>query len=295
MNKPFSRTFRVRWSELNARGHVDLAGYFHYIVETAWDWGAANGLSIVESEKLGFAWVMRETEINILRPLLPNEIFEFTIWLYKWRRVRGTRFFELRIKENDEVVAQGAQQVVSLDSNNMRPSPPPQDIMDNFLIENPRELEKGIIPKFDIQEEKVFATQREVEWRDLDTLDHVNNAVYAEYVEDAIALALDSVGWTPEKFKSQGLNIVYDRAHMKYLSSAIWGDELDVTTSLVKLKDTGGAFFVKIKRSADSEPIIECIVEWTLTERSSGEKQNLPKSLFHSLNERVAVSNENNS
>ena len=62
----FSRTFRVRWSEVNANGQVDLAGYLRYTIETAWDWGAANGLSMEESEKLGLAWVIRETEIIFL-------------------------------------------------------------------------------------------------------------------------------------------------------------------------------------------------------------------------------------
>ena len=183
MKKPFTRTFRVRWSELNAIGHVDLAGYFHYVIETAWDWSAANGFSVDESEKLGIAWVIRETEINIFRPLLPNEIFDFTIWLYKWRRVRGTRFFELRIKDSDEEIAQGAQQVVALDSKTMRPATPPQEIMDRFLIENPRAFQKGEIPNLTNRNEKAIITQRDVEWRDIDTLEHVNNAVYAEYAE----------------------------------------------------------------------------------------------------------------
>lgn len=295
MKKPFTRTFRVRWSELNAIGHVDLAGYFHYVIETAWDWGAANGLGIVESEKLGFAWVIRETEINIFRPLLPNEIFDFTIWLYKWRRVRGTRFFELRISGKDEIVAQGAQQVVALDSQTMRPATPPQHIMEKFLIENPRAFQQGEIPKANFQKDASINMQREVEWRDLDTLDHVNNAVYAEYVEDSIALAFDSLGWSPEIFKSEELYIVYDRVHMKYLSSAIWGDKLEVHASLIDLDFNGGTWYIELERASDGEAIIVCIIEWSLINRSSGEKEYLPDRLHQSLKERVIIPDGNDS
>ena len=160
MKKPFTRTFRVRWSELNTNGQVDLAGFFHYVIETAWDWSTANGLSIIESEKLGLVWVIRETEINILRPLFPNERFDFTIWLYKWRRVRGTRFFELRLRDTEEIVAQGAQQIVALDSKTMRPASPPQHLMENFLIENPRAFQQGEIPKVNTPKEGAFISQK---------------------------------------------------------------------------------------------------------------------------------------
>ena len=112
MTELFTRTFRVRWSEDNALGQLDLAGYFRYVIETAWEWGASNGLGIVESEQLGLAWVIRETEIRVFTPLYPNMNFDFTIWLVKWRRVRGTRCFEIRFKESGEIVAQGTQQKI---------------------------------------------------------------------------------------------------------------------------------------------------------------------------------------
>lgn len=89
----FTRTFRVRWSALNAVGQVDLSEYFRYVVETAWDWGATIGLNIAESDELGLAWVIREAEINFYRPLGSNDIFDLTIWLVDWRRVRGIRCF----------------------------------------------------------------------------------------------------------------------------------------------------------------------------------------------------------
>ena len=39
MSKIFTRTFRVRWSELDASGQVSPASYLRYLVETAYDWG----------------------------------------------------------------------------------------------------------------------------------------------------------------------------------------------------------------------------------------------------------------
>ena len=111
MSKVFKRTFRVRWSETNANGQVGVSSYLRYLMETAWDWGAAGQLSLDDVKALGQTWVVRETEFNFFRPLYYNDLFEFTIWMVEWRRVRGTRAFEIKPLEGGEVVAQGLQQV----------------------------------------------------------------------------------------------------------------------------------------------------------------------------------------
>ena len=55
MSKVFTRAFRVRWSETNAEGNVDITNYLRYLMETAWDWGAAGGLSLEATHALGHA------------------------------------------------------------------------------------------------------------------------------------------------------------------------------------------------------------------------------------------------
>jgi YbgC/YbaW family acyl-CoA thioester hydrolase len=283
----FSRTFRVRWSEVNAAGQVDLAGYLRYLVETAWDWGAANGLSMQQSGDLGLAWVIRETEINFYRPLFPGDIFDFRIWLMHWRRVRGTRGFELRLKGDDKLIAQGVQQVVTLDGQTMRPAPPPEALMENFLIENPRLIPQNPLPKYQITG-KLFKMEKQVEWRDLDTFGHVNNATYASYVENMIVRVLEAAGWSPSDFKSQDLVIQLRRFHIQYLSIATWGEILDLAADLVELRAKGGTWYLEMKGAADGEPVARCLLEWVLTNRITGEEQKLPESLFSALNQNHA-------
>jgi len=271
----FSRTFRVRWSEVKANGQVDLAGYLRYLVETAWDWGAANGLGMHQSEQLGLAWAIRETEINFYRLLYAGDIFDFTIWLMHWRRVRGTRGFELRLKEDNELVAQGVQQVVTLDGQTMRPAPPPEDLMENFLMESPRQIPQGKLPIYQING-NAFKMEREVEWRDLDTFEHVNNATYASYTENLVIRALEAVGWPPSNFKSNDLAIQIRRFHIQHLSIATWGDTLELAANLVELKANGGTWLVEMKRAVDSETVARCLLTWTLTDRMGLEQKNFP-------------------
>jgi YbgC/YbaW family acyl-CoA thioester hydrolase len=291
MTKPFTKTFRVRWSEENALGQLDLAGYFRYVVETAWDWGASSGLGSLESEELGLAWVIRETEIRIFKPLYPNAIFDFTIWLVKWRRVRGTRCFELRLKDSGDLVAQGVQQVVALDSKTLRPISPPARFMNSFLIENPRVFGMGGFPKLQKPDDGAFVVQKHVEWRDLDSLEHVNNAIYVAIAESATIQAFAQAGWAPSRFKTQDLSVTTRRVHIKYHTPAVWNDSIDIVPRLIELNATGGTWYIDIVRISDGENIIQCLIEWSITERLSGAEQNLPDGLYNALKMLVIAGN----
>ena len=73
MSKIFTRTFRVRWAELDPRGIVSPSNYLRYLVETAWDWGIAIGWGATYGQNPDVFWVIRETEIRYLRPLRHND------------------------------------------------------------------------------------------------------------------------------------------------------------------------------------------------------------------------------
>jgi len=277
MSKIFTRTFRVRWAELDASGTVSPSNYLGYLIETAWDWGDAVGLGVNDSQTLDLFWVIRETEFRFLRPLRHNDIFDFTIWLVNWQRVRGTRCFELKLKENGDVIAQGTQQVVCMDVKTGRPASLPEDVIDRFRLENPRVFPFERFPKITAVETP-HITQRQVESMDLDVYEHVNNSVYINYAEEAAAQAFSAQGWSPAKLAEANLTIVTRRVQIQYLSLAMWGETLNISTHPLDVKDTGGSRYVGMTR-ADGSPVAECIMDWELVDRKSGEARPLPDGL----------------
>jgi YbgC/YbaW family acyl-CoA thioester hydrolase len=290
--KHFTKAFQVGWSEIDANGQVGISNYFQYVVETAWAWGAANGLGLAESESLGLAWVMHETEISILRPLRSGDEFDLTIWLAEWRRVRGTRCFELRLKHGGEVVAQGVQEIVVLDSRSLRPKAAPEHLIANLRMENPRIIPRGNLPKPRITPAGAFASQRAVEWRDLDWQEHVNNSTYPAYAEEAAVQALTALGWSPARWKAEGYAMANRRVHVQHPSSATWGERLNVTTSLIELKPTGGTWYVEIQRQPDGAPIARCVLEWSTTDRLTGHGKQIPESLYRALQGRLVAADD---
>jgi YbgC/YbaW family acyl-CoA thioester hydrolase len=277
MSKIFTRTFRVRWGELDPSGTVSPANYLRYLIETAWDWGVAAGMDTNYSQNPDVLWLIRETEIHFLRPLRHNDEFGLTIWMVNWQRVRGTRCFEVTSKDSGEVIAQGTQHIVYMDAKTGRPTNLPEEEIEKFQLENPRVFPFERFPKI-AAVENPFVIQRQVEWMDLDSYEHVNNAIYVSYAEEAAALDFSARGWTPAKLTEAGLGVVTKRVHIEYLSLAVWGETLNVSTHSLKVNDTGGSRYVGMTH-ADGSLAAECIIDWELVHRKSGEAQHLPVEL----------------
>jgi acyl-CoA thioester hydrolase len=277
MSKIFTRTFRVRWAELDPSGNVSPANYFRYIVETAWDWGVALGLDADYSEDTDVFWVIREAELKFFHPLRHNDEVDLTLWLMNWQRVRGTRCIELTHKETGAVIAQGTQQVVYMDSKTGRPKSIADDLIERFKVENPRIFPFEKFPKITITTTP-FTAQRQVEWMDLDVYGHVNNATYINYAEEAAAQELTSKGWSPAKLSEANLTIATRRVHILYAAMAGWGETLSIATQPLAHTDTGGTRYIHITR-ADGSPVAECILAWELVDRQSGAPRALPAEL----------------
>ena len=281
MSKIFTRTFRVRWGELDPSSMVSPANYLRYLIETAWDWGVAVGWGLNYSQNPDVFWVIRETDIQFLHPLRHNDVFEFTIWMVNWQRVRGTRCFELKLKESGKLVAQGSQHIVYMDTKTGRPTHLPEEEVEKFRIENPRVFTFERFPKIMPAETPItpFAMQRQVEWMDLDVYEHVNNVIYLNYAEEAAAQDFSSRSWPPARLAEANLAVVTRRVHILYLSIAGWGDTLNLSTHMLQVKGTGGSRYVGISR-ADGTHVAECIMDWELVDRKSGQARPLPDGFY---------------
>jgi acyl-CoA thioester hydrolase len=211
-----------------------------------------------------------------LHALRHNDEFGLTIWLVNWQKVRGTRCFEVTRKDNGEVIAQGTQQIVCVDAKTGRPTNPP-DSIEALRLENPRVFPFERFPKISAVENP-FVAQRKVEWMDLDVYDHVNNVVYVSYAEEAAVQDLSARGWSPARLTEAGLTVVTRRVHVQYLSIASWGETLNVSTHQLTMNDTGSSRYVGITR-ADGSSVAECILDWELVDRQSGEVRPLPDEL----------------
>jgi acyl-CoA thioester hydrolase len=161
-------------------------------------------------------------------------------------------------------------------------------MIERFTAENPRVIQQQGFPDIPKQPKPTFKTERRVEWRDLDPLAHVNNAIYAAYAEEAATEAMDSLSWSPSRLKELGLSIIFRRFHIQYLSPAYWGDLLNIKTYLFKFNHSGGSWYIGIRRPYDGEEICNCVLVWSAVDATSGDECSLPLELYHRISKNKA-------
>lgn len=144
----------------------------------------------------------------------------------------------------------------------------PEDVIDRFRLENPREFPFERFPKITFVEHP-YVMQRQVEAMDLDTYGHVNNSVYLNYAEEAAWQAFSAQGWSLTNLLENHLTITTRRVRIQYLSLAKWGDNLNISAHPLNTTDTGGSLYVGMTRS-DASLVAECILDWELVDHKSG-------------------------
>lgn len=287
MSKILTRTYRARYSDINADQRLAPADYARYILDTAYHWSEGLGFGNDISDALGLYWIIVETEIQMIGSLHFLEEFDFTIWMLDWRRVRGTRAFVIKRKSDGTIIAQGVQQIACMDIQTKRPTSPPDELIRNFRLDAPQEIASQRFPRVSVLPKKSFTCQLRVAWPDLDNLDIVNNAVYIGYAEEAVTQLFAASGWPPAKLKEHGWARAVRRVHIQYYTPAVWGDALNISVSSLKLEFSGGSLYVAITRVSDGALIASCVLDWELAGRNREEAHLLPESLIHALKSTV--------
>lgn len=254
MAKIHTRSFRVRWSELDGNGAFAPENYLRYLIETAYDWGDSLGLGSLAYDELGIYWLIRETELSIFKSPIHNDVVELTIWMVSWQKVRGTRCFEVKNSNTGEIIAQGIQRIVSMNRNSNRPTPLTLEFIDTFRLVDPVIIaESGF--SYMATTRPIHSTTKIVEWQDLDAQQHVNNAVYLSYAREALARALAAR-------TGQGIGSSPIFVQIQYSSPAVWGEEITIDVYNEQPADSPAVFLIKMKRKVDGSTISDCVIRY---------------------------------
>ena len=228
----YARTFKIRHYECNAHGHVTDVSYLRYMEEAAFSASAAAGYDLARYGAMGRLWLIRETDIEYLRPLRYGDSVEIKTWVADFRRVRSRRAYEFRLAGSGECVARASTDWVFVESGTGRPATIPPEMIVAF---RPEGLPETALPRVRLRAASppppgVVKQRRRVNWQDIDPANHVNNSVYLAYVEDGGAQALAAHGWPLTRVWAEGLSIVARRHQIEYLQPALLDDELELAT-----------------------------------------------------------------
>ena len=210
----FSRRFQVRHYECDDQGLVNNAVYLQYMQQTAVEASAAAGFGLEWYEAQGTVWVIRKMTIEYLRPAFAADELAVTTWLSSLHRVRAYREYEVRLvrrggansllpdagtpsKTNDELLACAQADWVYVNRQTGLPARIPAAALTMFAPNGQSALPPHRPdPPLTDRVAREFHSQRRVQCYELDPMVHVNNAVYLNWLQQAVFEACTEVGWT---------------------------------------------------------------------------------------------------
>jgi acyl-CoA thioester hydrolase len=225
---------------------------------------ADNGYDKEFYEEHGTAWVVRRMTVLMMSMAHSTDDLEISTWGSHFVRVRGGREYRARNITTGDEVAQAIAEWVYIDRATGKPKDIPLDIAERFEAPGAPlgTYEPPVVAKVD--EPREFTDTRRAEWYEVDSMGHVNNANYADWLDAAWKSAMGEMGWSVAKLKSEGYQLRVEYLMLNYKRETLPGDQLQITTRLVGMEGRLCAVTQSIARVGDSAEIVvsESVYGW---------------------------------
>ncbi len=221
--------YRVRFDEAGPDGDIRTSALLRYAQDVAWRHSEQLGFDRGWYQARGLGWVVRGCELELREPIPMGRTLRVSTAVVGHRRIWARRLGECRLADG-RLAARVTTDWVLLDARN-RIVRIPADFA--FSFANP-EVTSEILRVPVPDGPAAHTLPLTVRSTELDPLDHVNNAVYVDWLEEA----LNSAGWRPT-------DAALPRSiRLEYLASAARGDSV-----AVELSGEAGAWRAVIRRA----------------------------------------------
>ena len=277
---------RFRWrapvwqADLDAFGELRSSALLRFLQEVATRASTAAGFDPAYYERTQTMWLVRRTTLALLAPVRYGEDLEAETWIADFRRVRSQRLYDVR--SAGRPVARASTDWVFVERASGRPR------------RIPAEMERGLAPEgAPVLERAAFAAlrpspaatqhERRVEIHELDALQHVNNAIYAHWIEQAALDAAAAAGWPLEAQLAAGGRFRAVCHDLEYRDAAVYGDALSIVTWPVRIDPLTLERHAVVLRTTSARPALLAHSHYDWIEVRSGDSTAMPEVLRAAL------------
>jgi acyl-CoA thioesterase FadM len=177
------RPFRVRFEESTVDETMRSAVLLAWLADVAWQHSVLLGFGRDWYSQRGLFWLVRAISLDILGPIRTYAGVYVSTQVVGYRRVGARRHSEVM----DAAGALLAQAEIDWVMTNERgvPTRVPEDFH-RFVADPAATFEMAKVPLAEAPS-SAFGREFTVRRRELDPMDHVNNSVYLDYFEEALA------------------------------------------------------------------------------------------------------------
>jgi acyl-CoA thioester hydrolase len=117
---------------------------------------------------------------------------------------------------------------------------------------------------------EIFMHNIKVDIKAIDEIDHVNNVVYVQWMQDIAILHSIAQGLSQEAYLTAGAGWVAKSHFIQYRSPAFLNDEIIVYTWVSKMSALSSLRKYKFIRKTDSKVIVEAETDWVFVNIKTG-------------------------
>ena len=268
--QPYSMTEHVQTPDLDAWNRLRTVSLLRYLEQLATAASTAAGFGAGWYAARQVAWVIRTLRLQRLGEAAYGDPLTLTTWVSSMARVRSWREYEVR-RADGTPVAGGRVEWVFVDRVRQQPRSVDPDIIALFpllpptpLVTPPPALPPAARPPHTV-------TRRA--WRyEADSMGHINNTVYADWLEEAAGDAVRAWGTPLADPAAPGLVLAPQTLTITYLRSVQPGDTVTLTTTCTGA-DPGGsplALAQTITRAGEPDVLIRAETIYHLRDTEAG-------------------------
>jgi acyl-CoA thioesterase FadM len=193
------RPQRVRFEESTPRETVRTAIYLAWAADVAWQHSSLLGFDRDWYSDRGLFWLVRAVRLDVLAPIRTYDSVNVSTQVLGFRRIAARRRIEVRDLSGGLLASLEIDWVMTNERG--LPTRVPDEML-HFAADLGATFELLKICLPDTPPE-ASETEIRVRRRDLDPLDHVNNSVYIDYLEETLYAAgqADLLATTPRRYE----------------------------------------------------------------------------------------------
>src|SRR5687768_6720464 len=111
---------------------------------------------------------------------------------------------------------------------------------------------------------------------ELDSFGHVNNAVYANYMQETAIDASAEAGFDPVWYQQRGVGWVIRQLSIRYHLPASYGDEIEIKTWSSAVRGASSTREYLLTRTRDRARVARARANWVYLDLNTGRPTRLP-------------------
>lgn len=129
----------------------------------------------------------------------------------------------------------------------------------------------------------IYEHHHAVRDEEIDAQGHVNNLRYMHWAIDAAVAHSRAQGWTHQRYLSLGISWVVRSHTIKYLQSALAGDEIIIRTWIADMQRFSSTRKYRMVRASDGGVLAAAETQWVLVDTAKRGLTRIPEELIASF------------